>query len=60
MNIRIVGVFASVVVTLMGFWQSDLSGTRGDTPIRLGADGHLRSHNRHLADVVCGKDPSPW
>jgi hypothetical protein len=28
------------------------------TPVRLGANGHCRSHNRHLADAVCGKDPS--
>ena len=41
------------------FWQSDLSRTRSDAPVWLGADGHRRSHNRHLADVVCGKDPSP-
>src|SRR5713101_3258600 len=41
------------------FWQSDLSRTRSDAPIRLGTDGHRRSHNRLLADVVCGKDPIP-
>lgn len=38
------------------FCQSYFSRTRSDAPIRLGTDGHRRSHNRHLADVVCGKD----
>ncbi len=33
------------------FCQSHLSRTRSDVPVRLGADGHRRSHNRLLADV---------
>jgi hypothetical protein len=40
------------------FWQSDLSRSCSAAPVRLGANGHCRSHNRHLADAVCGKDPS--
>jgi len=42
------------------FCKSDLSRVRRDAAVWLGADGHRRSHNRHLADVVCGKDASPW
>src|SRR5207245_11240452 len=43
------------------FYQPDRSRVCGEVPVRwLGADGDRRSHNRLLADVVCGKDPSPW
>ena len=41
------------------FWKSDFSRILSDAPIWLDADGHRRSHNRLLADVVCGKDQSP-
>ncbi len=42
------------------FCQSYFSRARSDAPVWLGADGHRRSYNRLLADVVCGKDSIPW